>query len=176
MLLVTIFITVVHILQHSITRYNIYNPRCEKLEERGSFCMVDIIDFSSYNNVFDISPKIVFIFVPWTIIERWESKIVVSVCTHYFCGPAKYVKSNGCEYCETWLWQIVMEVGSQFGNLKHTIVSTLKCHIRNISHLFISIEFKYSKSLRTTIFNYGLMVLERCGSNKYNVCFCQCPM
>ena len=53
-----------------------------------------------------------------------------------------------------------MEAGLQFGNLKRTIVSTLKCHIRNISHLFISIEFKYSKLLRTTIFNYGLMVLE----------------
>ena len=43
-------------------------------------------------------------------------------------------------------------------------------HTEHIS-FFISIEFKYSKSLRTTIFNYGLMVLERCGSNKYNVCF-----
>ena len=98
------FITVVHILQRNITRYNIYNPRREKLEERGSFWWSILLIFSlQYYIVFGRSQqKYIFFRVSNYYWKKMESKIVAlysRLCTHYFNvytqgGQTKNLKLN----------------------------------------------------------------------------------
>ena len=97
------FITVVHILQHNITRYNIYNPHREKLEERGSFWWSILLIFP-YNIILCSADhnKNIFFRVSNYYWKKMESKIVAlysRLCTHYFnvftqYGQTKYLKLN----------------------------------------------------------------------------------
>ena len=109
------FITVVHILQHNITRYNIYNPHREKLEERGSFWWSILLIFSlQYYIVFGRSQQKYF-FVSQTIIgRRWKVRLspftlvcalIILMWTQY--GQTKYLKLNdsvNVKSCGDKLW------------------------------------------------------------------------
>ena len=106
------FITVVHILQHNITRYNIYNPHREKLEERGSFDG-RYYWFFPYNIILctaDHNKK--YSFVSQTIIgRRWKVRLspftlvcalIILMCTH------NMAKQNIWNWMTLLMWNVVV--------------------------------------------------------------------
>ena len=107
------FITVVHILQHNITRYNIYNPHREKLEERGSFWWSILLIFSlQYYIVFGRSQQKYIFFVSQTIIgRRWKVRLspftlvcalIILMCTH------NMAKQNIWNWMTLLMWNAVV--------------------------------------------------------------------
>ena len=75
------FITVVHILQFSITRYNIYNRQREKLEERGTLRWSILLIFPLHI-VFDIPRK--YFYFPCFKLFMGDGNYDCRLCTHYF--------------------------------------------------------------------------------------------
>ena len=70
------FITVVHILQHSITRYNIYNPTAREIRGKGrifswSILLIFLIQYCVRHR----NTKIFPFFVLQTIIGRWKVRL-----------------------------------------------------------------------------------------------------
>ena len=142
------FITVVHILQHSITRYNIYNPTAREIRGKGRiFSWSILLIFFIQYCVRHRNTKIFPFFVLQTIIGRWKVRLsslsfVRSLfqCIHNMAKKCLELNDSLC-YQMLW-WQIVMKAGfvvwkSQTYNKIHFKMS----HEDHISHLFISIQF-----------------------------------